>query len=599
MMRSARTSTSMALLLWCGCQTPAPAPDPEPSPAAPARDPNAPLTLELEPRPAPWLEEPRAGMARAQLSPTTLVTFGDRVSLHRTPRGLWAVHAERGVLARIDLPEEAEWAGVGEGGSVWAASAQDGQIWRALSARQAARAGGFELVATIPGAVAWDINRRRLVVASSDTVHISEDAGQTWRTSTPEPGLGLDRVFVRHDGVLAAAGWPAPGGERRRTWIGHAEQESWELARYQPERLRRDGAWIWNGAPGCVAALTRGGVHWSSNPSLRGRPGHEDPRGEMLALVHDLRAPGAKHTLPTLEQPPAPADDPALRHAGVEPTCQDPIPTAEQLRGRAREEDGERGPQRTPCRGARCLREADRPAPPSTRHAFYLLADAACAGTDETCAGQAELARPPHLLVFDSREDATTLDVIPPGCAPHRLDDVAGLAVLVCRGEPAPVWTRDVRGEWVHEVDLPSPHRELGGVSMAEDGTLVVHGVCPEASVDCQPSFLRAPGPVGDGQVWAELAVPDALAALPLPGGGALVASAPPSQASQLTLWRVRQDRDIDHLVEVTGLEEPVRGLQLGLDGRVELLIGEGFTPAPITVMGDGRLSGEEAPEER
>ncbi len=595
------------LCLMClACDTPgASAPADAPAHRRGAFAPDQPVQFAVPDTVAPWVAPVMQEGAGAQLRPNSLVTFGDRVSIHETPRGYWAVDANDGVLGQIAPPPRANWLGVDGRGRIWAARRGEGVMWRAPDARAALNRDSFDQLDVVEGATTFDVNRDLVVAGVEDRVLISGDGGQSWKTRYPFMGpmdrgelpmmeLTLKHVFARYDGVVVAMATDPEMPEMPMTVISRDRGQSWELSTFQPKSLTRHGAFIWNGDVTCPAVLTKQAIYWNSDPRLSDVPGYRDPRGEMLSLVTTTVAPAAGERLATLSEPDARTDDPDKRHAGMEPSCLDPIPTAEDLaraearrsvhRGRGR---GLRG---AACEGVQCLQAAS--APQTSRYEMMLFADAACAAEADDCPGETEAARPPHASIFDRARDILDITEIPRGCLPHRLSSVRGLNVLVCRGDPATVWTRPWDDVWRYEAELPASHTEVGEVSAAADGTIFMHSVCAGGATpeSCSAGFLRRPVASGADRVWMEVDVPHALTALPIPGNEVLIAAAPDGATSAMTIWRVTDGRSVRPMLTVEGIEAPVRQMRLDEAGRLTLMIGEAMAAQARVVLGDGRV---------
>ncbi|MEM1347928.1 MAG: hypothetical protein AAGI01_05170 [Myxococcota bacterium] len=554
------------------------------------------LQLVFEVEQPDWLLTPRPNTPTPTLGDVRLVSFGQQLSLHQTARGVFAVHADEGVLGALVLPDGAVWAGVDDGDRVYTATG-DGGFWRADSARAALR-GGFVKIQDIPGARAWDVSRD-MVIGVGDTVYHSRDLGQTLTPSTPVEGFSIQHVAVRPDGVIVASGF-VPDHETSRAYVSRDRGATWEESTFHPELITRMGRWIWNASDTCPAILASDGVTWSSDPTLSELPGRGDVRSAWLQLTDAAMSPAGQ--LPdTLDAPAPPDPAPAMVHAGETPTCKDPILTAAEVRERgAPDALRERGPQGMPCVGVQCLREAlGSGAPVAPVHAA-LLADGACAAqqrdaTTGACEEGAAMARAPHMIFVETAPGSRRLGVseLPRACVPVRLLSAYGMALLLCAlGEgQTELFTRSPSSTWVSEAIFEVAPGSIRDFSAARDGTVVLHGVCPPAEVgECAASFLRAPERVGATDAWSRLEIPDQLLARPVPGGGALVVSARSDQTSAAFLWRVRGDGTLEELPVLVGLGEQVRDVRLREDGLVEVLVGDGFASMSRLVDGDGTL---------
>lgn len=565
-----------------------------------------------------WLEARASKYLTPTLEPTSLITFGDRVSLHRTAHGILAVHAERGVLGPVTLPEQSTWVGVDGEDRIWVGKHADGALLMAQSVRAASRVEGFELIKTIPGARAWDVHGDRVAVATEQAIHIGTQQGMTWKTRTIKALDRILQVYVGADGVLVAQGESELSRGRDITLpdtrISRDGGISWELSSYQPGKLRRNGSWIWSGDPTCVATLASDGSSWSANPDLSSLPGYRDPREKMLSLTTTLHVVADPTRIATLEMPPPPSAQGPL-HQGVQANCQDPIltnvpdsrqtnrgePTREAETGPS-EEMG-RGPKAEPCQGAACLRQHI-PTPTHTAHQLYMLADATCQWPaevtpeqDPLCAKSsgATLLSPPHVVLWERVQDTFEMHTPPEGCVPEKSFSSGGLHLLACRDEEGPqttIWTLSATpgAIWQQEATLPSSPAMFSSVSSTSDGTLVLHGTCDAQR--CERSYLRAPGEHGEQDLWRAIEVDGALMSLPVPGGHALVASQLPGTTERLMLWWAAFDDDrLRPVLEVSGLEEPVLDLALDDEQRhIVLTLGTIMRHEQALIMSDGTL---------
>lgn len=583
-------------LLWAGCVTPAVAPDATPQAGSPhPGEPDALLSLATADSRASsptWLEDDRARRDYApNLGEPRMLAVGVAVSLHKTLAGIVALRDDLGVLGTIVLPEQAVWVGVDGQDQLWAAST-DGGLWSA-SADDALSEGGFKSRARFEGAQAWDANARYLAIAVKDRLHISEDYGKSWSVKTPAPGLELRKVFVRADGVIAVIGlMPSQDGPKRYTYLSPDAGSSWELSSFQPEQLRRDGAWIWNADMNCVAKLAADGKTWSADPSLSQLPGHHDAREAMLALSHS--APevmpsalfaGAKAA--TMTWPPAPKAPPAaLRHVDRAPNCQDPIPTAADLaRARAlqaqdQEQEQTRGVKPPACQGSRCLlRAAALPSPQSTT-THMLLHDGRC--------DMASCARAPHSATFQEGVPGFSVQALPEGCRPRHLWSLKGLGVLWCAADDTKdftLYTRAAQGLWRQEY--AGRAQRFKGASVAEDGTIVLHGQCEGSR--CMTSLVRSPLESGEQGAWRPIKVKDALWASAATAGRAIVLAAPvEAQHQQVMIWEDTPQGQ-RRLATLDELELPLWGVE-SVEGQVVLRLGDEFQAARWSIRKDGQL---------
>ncbi len=138
----------------------------------------------------------------------------------------------------------------------------------------------------------------------------------------------------------------------------------------------------------------------------------------------------------------------------------------------------------------------------------------------------------------------------PEGCPqPVRLHDVTGIGVLICRGGSggAALFVRGAQGPWHAEGSQATPAEALTWIAAAPDGTLLLLEPTPPASAPQREplqALVRSPLPLGAPQAWRRVTAPDGVAALPAPGGAALLASSPAASAGRrldVTLYRPGQ----------------------------------------------------------
>jgi hypothetical protein len=556
-----------------------------PTPDAPPVDPRAPVTLPTSGEPAPWrVPGERVIPSERGLGSAEQLAVGLDVALWRTTRGVFALSATRGVLGRLALPEEAAWVGLGAGDSVLAAS-RAGALWRAPDPTSALREGAFAQVGRAPGAGGWDASPTHVVAMTPTELFVSRDDGATFTTVTVVEGAWVRYALARPDGLLVAIVENAQG---RRLHFSRDDGATWEPSGFHPQRIRRDGAWIWNADLTCPAIMGADPMTWSADPDVSRLPGWKDPRRHMLRLSDAVVAP-RDGLYASATRPPAPTVDPKKAHVGLTTTCLDPIPDADSITPTRSSADdaADRDPLPPPCVGAQCLREAGGAGAPPSAELVSLLADAACA----TPACQA-VTRPPHMLVQRPGEGVLDTVALPAGCAPARLFDAGGLAVLTCReGDGVALYTRPSGGAWVKEASVASAAAaDLVSHSALDDGTLVLHGRCaPDLVSPCAPSLLRAPRPAGGADAWTPIDLPGLTLARPLPGGEAIAVTSSSASTEEATVWRVGEG-GAQELVAITGIDGALRDVRVSADGALTARVGDTFTPATFTVTRAGAL---------
>ncbi|WP_438019813.1 hypothetical protein WMF18_12425 [Sorangium sp. So ce315] len=516
--------------------------------------------------------------------------------------GPFAVHADLGVIGPLKLPAGFTWVGLaGERDDALYVATPDGALHRAADVRAALRPDGFEPRGSVPGATVWDASGGLIAAAAGERVSVSSDEGRTFTSAVVAPGKAVRAVFVRPDGALVARvsaagapsrGRPAPPGRAAPpaspappgrppppaspaaadTFVSSDRGQTWSRSTFQPRAVERAGSWIWNGDPVCPAVLSRDGRTWTRAASVDLLYDHATFGGALyLSTAIRAREPGA---LRSALVPQAPAPPPSRAAAvGREPPCKD---------------DGAAGVvnsglmgYRADCEGALCLLEDVPPRPPPTRTRIAAFGDGRCdpARVPPGGACAAHLVRPPTFAVVDQRAAAVTPVAAPDGCAqPVALRNAAGVGVLVCRaaGGGAALFARGAAGPWRAEGAHAVPADAIEHIVAAPDGTLLLLAETPLASAPRRAplqALVRSPLPLGAPQAWRRVVVPDGVAALPAPGGAALLASSPAASAgARLDVSLDRPDRPL--LALARGIEVPNDLTDIEVqDGRVRLFM--------------------------
>jgi hypothetical protein len=192
------------------------------------------------------------------------------------------------------------------------------------------------------------------------------------------------------------------------------------------------------------------------------------------------------------------------------------------------------------CAGVRCLAGSSGAAPPPTRTEAVLLPDGECdRSAGGSCSAGAPALRAPSVAFVDRERGTALLSRLPARCAPRELHWAGGLAVVLCAapGATAEVHVADASGVWKLEQAVPQSLGARRAITIAADGTLLLH---PESAlpVGSKPpsgaavaghsarAFARAPLPAGAAGAWREVTAPDAVTYRPLDGGGVLVVGA-------------------------------------------------------------------------
>lgn len=534
-----------------------PAPLEAPAPAADGQvvDPSAPLTLPVAALPpATWVEPPlgKQERARARQDPflhQTEMALGERVAIIAAKGGgadptsgafAFAVDEKHGVVGPLKLPARFTWVGVaGPQIDALYAATPDGALHRAAGVRDALKPDGFVPRGSVPGATAWDAAGGLIAAAAGERVSVSADEGRSFISTVVAPGKTVRAVLVRPDGVLAAvveARTRSPAAPDTFLSVDHGQ--TWKRSAFQPRSIKRMGSLIWNGDASCPAVLSRDGQAWTRSAApidaLYARP----TLGTALRLSSSFRATAAGSFRSAIA-PPAPEPPPRGRAAvGREPPCK--ADNEGVIGGIA---GGLLGAPGVHCEGAFCLLEGTTPLPQPTRTRIATFGDGICAPASvrppgSTCAAQ--LTRPPTFAVVDPIGSTVTPVAAPEGCPmPVALHNAAGIGVLICLGGSGGVdlFVRGAQGPWHAEGSQAIPAEALKRIAAAPDGTLLLLGPTPPPASDSKrwplQALVRSPLPLGTPQAWRGVTAPDGVAALPAPGGAALLASSPVASAGR------------------------------------------------------------------
>ncbi|WP_044986259.1 hypothetical protein [Sorangium cellulosum] len=576
-----------------------PAETPARAAGEPAVDPSSPLSLPAAASPPPtWVEPPLAEQDRARAHQNPFrehreVAVGEHVSIAAAKGdvasaaggpGVFAVHEKLGVVGPLKLPARSTWVGLAAGtagpqdDALYAAT-PDGALHRAAGVHDALRPDGFAPRGSVAGATAWDAAGGLVAAAAGARVSVSADEGQTFTEAVVASGKRVRAVLVRPDGVLAAVVEAPSRGQRPGppdTFLSLDRGRTWKRSAFQPRAIERAGSWIWNGDATCPAVLSRDGQQWTRAASAEAL--YDRPRLDGALYVSTAIRAGAAGSFRSAVAPPPP--EPPARGAaavGREPPCK--RDGASGVGGVVGGVWGAYGPA---CEGALCLLHADPPEPPPTRTWIAAFGDGLCdpARVPPGGACAAHLARPPTFAVVDQLAGAVTPVAAPEGCPqPVALHSAAGVGVLVCRGAGggAAIFVRGATGPWHAEGSQAIPAEALGPMAAAPDGTLLLRGPTPPASAQGREPLLalvRSPLPLGAAQAWRRIAAPDGVAALPAPGGAALLAISPAASAGgRLELALDRPGRPVLSLVRDVEVYQDLTRMEVRDDGRVRFRV--------------------------
>jgi len=518
---------------WCwlflvalvGCPTQGPEPQPSGPPVGPSDG------TWVAPKPPPpqfpppvrrsgatkagWVESPVEPGRHDPFGAPEVVTTGALAVVVRTAVGHFALHRDRGVVARLRLPLGWFWLGLDGADALYVATA-DGALYRSDDA-MAVTNPAFTPVALVEGAVTWDAAGRHLVAARGAEVLVSLNRGSTYHRATVTPGLTVRRVRVRTDGVIAA--WGHDRGAAV-TYLSADAGRTWKASRFLPHHIDRRGAVIDNGGRGCPASLAQDGQRW-----LRGRPDSSQMERWWTDQLRFTEVPATSlGPVPVSDATPV-ALATGEPISGPEPTC--PGVSAGPASSTATPPAA--GATKRSCRGVNCLRGSGGRAV-STATQVGLLADAACqpANRDagDACDASQPLRRAPTLVAVDGHAGAVTLAAAPDGCTPRRLVSIRGAGLLICEqgADQISLYTVSRAGTTYREATFGWPARSVGTITSGDDGTTVV--TCDRLPCAGQ-ALVRSPHPLGDQKAWRKIAVAQAVTYRPLLLGAALAITSP------------------------------------------------------------------------
>lgn len=480
-----------SMVACAGRATPAPVPDDVQRPTSKdgtvsKRAANkAPALLVVPPSsipPAPWAETiPERSLTIDDLGASAhFVAASDDHATVRTRVGVFLVEHERGVVDRVALPEGADWVGFDERGALAGGA---GGVWRADDPR-----GAWTRLASLEGADRFDASSGSIVASNGETLWVSTDGGTSFSTRET-PLLRIENVLTRPDGAIVVQGADEHDGPA--TFVARAGAKGW--ARAETSWLYRIGGQI-REQERSGRALSRDGRTWLE--------ACVDERADYDSWLstHAWPVPSPARAAVTLGSPQAPSKaEECTGWAGL----------LGGLGGRGR--DGQE-----PVRGT------TGPTPVPTRHLAGFLSDAVCNADPDGFCEDGPLVRLPHAVRVDGDARDAKVFALPGACTrPERIDNAYGASVLTCdAGAEVAVFTLDDHG-WHDEGRLPLSVSDLGSLTAAADGTMLLHGRCTFERA-CAPSFLRLPVALGKETAWLELADASALAYRVLAGGRAL-----------------------------------------------------------------------------
>lgn len=549
-----------------------------------------PLTVGRHGAPAPWLEPPCQGKACPFPEPTKgqLAAFNADVSVIATDAGQYLTATRGGIIRPMAKPTPTKPSiksvGVLDGGRLIALTT-DGRIWSAASPEAAVARSGWQTVpnaqlaraASTSGSWIAYLRKRdgRLFVARWPT---DASSPTRFRSSKPPQAAKAASVAVRSDGLVMVRAKPklGPDGLRMRTfsYIRRAASRRWDRSQLPLWTVRSSGDWLWNGREDCPVVLSSNGRQWL------------DLRKDWDALLslNQVRVrwfwmARAQSRLYFSITSDAPAD---FQAAAANTLAHRHVRAAASTRCPQRHTPVTLGLYKRMCFGALCLRGTTGAAPKETPLAAGLLGNAVCRdgrGALSSCSQEASITRSPTLVVGSRKTGQLRFSELPVGCrSPKRtdihLDSIGGLAVLRCPGTAAPIGSAirkiytaaanvNAKTRWHYEGTMAAISG--GTVTMAADGTVMVHEKCPKDSgvlfsakirkaMGIEPvvpkpptqtrcrAWVRMPLAAGAPDAWRGLNIADASAYRVGPGGHALAIHVTRDAPNRIGLTSVAPD---------------------------------------------------------
>lgn len=440
------------------------------------------------------------GFSRFGKSPSS---FGTKAALFQS-EGL-ALHAEHGLVGPIAFPAEAKVVALDGDDAVWVGT--KGALSRAADVLDAKK-GKFQKVLALPFAVDFAVTAGMVVAADARTLHVTKNGGQSFTKVTPKVDVTIEQVFARADGLLAIEGNDKAG---ESVLLLAKDGTTFVPSKFRPTRLMQSGAYLFgHGCPGAI--LSSDGITWNRWEHDYGTPVDGSPWGAALQPSSYPRAFDVSK-YPTLASPAAP--EPAKEGITGTPGKCGGGGSGIGFGG------GGRGRRRGgACIGASCIRASigDEPRATSTQVAFY--GDGVCE-RDAKGACKPKWKREPHVWLNSSKGPIE----LPTGCSAIRLLSAGGIGVLFCEKDTQTSNVYTIAKDGVFQAEGTVPAFAIDAVTIATDGTLVVHPVCGEKGQGesglCPGALVRSPSALGAANAWRQ--TQKGFAYRVLPGGAVLV----------------------------------------------------------------------------
>ncbi|MGZ3452910.1 MAG: RCC1 domain-containing protein, partial [Polyangiales bacterium] len=478
-----------------------PAPPPKPGSGPPIVVPMAKSAT------ASW-REPDSGLFRAigsryhsyDAAPDAV---GMKVALFKS-RGLLLDEAHG--LVPVTFPSNATWLGLDGNDAIYAGTKDS--LLRADDV-DAAKKNTWKKVLAVPYAVDFEATKGLVVAAQAKTLHVSTD-GKTFVAKNLKIDLSIEKVFARPD-VVGVLGHDASG--ESTLYLSKDQGSSFTKSSFQADRFSQVGSAIWaSGCPGAV--LSADGLTWRKREDYGYSPTSFGGWGGALRLSAEPHAFFSEKLANLVEPPPPPVPTGADVATGKPGKCSGGAGGIGFGGGRYRNPGA--------CMGVECVRGSIGEEAKSTKTEVGFFGDGMCARDEKGyCKKDAPWVRAPHVSV------GGTMASVPAGCDPERVLSAGGIGVLFCAKSKTDfdLHTIDKSAKWNAEGTV-SFAGGIDDVTVATDGTMVVHPVCPakgKESEPCAPALVRKPVALGTSGAWRSTTTPRALSYRVLTGGEVLV----------------------------------------------------------------------------
>ncbi len=432
----------------------------------------------------------------------TPTTFGSRAALFQ---GGLAFHVDRGLLGPIVTPKDSKLVALDGSDALWVGTKDS--LSRAADLVDA-KNGKFQKVLSIPYAADFSVTDGMVVAADASTLHITRDSGKTFTKVKPAGDLSIDEVYARNDGLIAVVGSDKAG---ERAFLIAKDGAAFTPSVFMPKNVQQIGSHIYgNGCPGGI--LSSDGKTWNEWDGEYGSPFSGSEWGSALNVS---AFPGAfsSSSLKTHTSPPAPAPD-KQGITGKPGSCQKGGLGGVGMGGfgRGRRRGGA-------CSGVTCVRASIGEEPRNTNNQVGFYTDGAC-DRDGKGLCQRPFKRWPHVWMTQAK---APID-LPAGCAPIRILTAGGIGVLLCENDAKTHSVYTIAKDGVFHAEGTVAALATDAITIASDGTLLIHPVCNEKAVGptamCPAALVRNPVALGTANAWRS--VGPAFAYRVLPGGAAL-----------------------------------------------------------------------------